>query len=423
MLSTVLISNPTQADAVDDYVKVKLTKAHIPGLSLAVVKEGKVIKSKGYGYANLELNVPTTPNTVYQIGSLTKQFTAVAIMLLVQENKIGLDDKISKYLKDISPAWQEITVRQLLTHTSGLAMDGILTTDKTFFADYTEEEMLKSAAALPVVSAPREQFSYSNLGYNLLAMMIEKVSGKTYAEFVKERLFQPLGMTATRVNDKTAIIPNRAQGYLWIGGDLRLCEQLSPTRYMGSASLLSTALDLAKWDAALSTRAFLTDASRKAMWTPAVLKTGKPTDYGFGWFISSVKKHTNINHNGAINGFLANISRFVDDNLTVIVLANQSGLASTEKIATDVARLYIPAIRPAMPPKHPLKISPAVYRTYAGRYEYWNNVILTLTTDKGVLSGRLPWGKPMIIFLFPTPLSGKRKKAFNLQLSRTQPEK
>jgi CubicO group peptidase (beta-lactamase class C family) len=315
-------------------------------------------------------------------------------MLLVQDSRVGLDDKISKYLDGTPETWRNITIRHLLTHTAGLSMNGILTTDKTFFADYTEEEQLKSAIELPLLSQPGERYSYSNLGFNLLAMVVERASGKAYADFVREHLFQPLGMTATKVNEKTAITPNRAQGYLWIGGSRRICEQLSPTCYLGSASILSTALDLAKWDVALSTGTLLTDTSRKAMWTPMTLNNGKATDYGFGWVISEVKKHPYIHHNGAINGFLANISRFPEDKLTVIVLVNQSGLVNTEKIATGVARLYIPAIRPAMPPQ-PLshvKLPPDVYAAVAGRYEYYNNYMFKLTPGQGMLLGQLPDG-------------------------------
>jgi CubicO group peptidase (beta-lactamase class C family) len=382
------------ADRVDDYIQLRMHKEHIPGLSLAVVQDGKVVKTKGYGYANLELSVPATPDTVYQIGSLTKQFTAAAIMLLVQENKIGLEDKINRFLDGAPDTWSDITIRQLLTHTAGLPGEGILTTPQTFYADYTGEEMLRSARTLPLLSRPGAQFSYGNLDYNLLAMIIEKVSGKTYADFVQERLFQPHGMRATRVNDRTAIIAHRAQGYLWESGRLRLCEQLSPTRFMGSASLLSTALDLAKWDIVLSKSTLLTTTSCKAMWTPMTLNDGTVTEYGFGWFLSAVKNHTDIHHNGAINGFLANISRFVDDRLTVIVLANQGSLANTERIATGVARLYIPAIRPAEPPKPsaPVNVAPSALMAYAGRYEYYNNVLLTLTPEKGILLGQLPWG-------------------------------
>ena len=349
-VDSVPATTSTPTDKVDDYIRMRMEKEHIPGLSLAVVRAGKLIKAKGYGHASLELKADATPDTVYKIGSLSKQFTAAAIMLLVQEKKVALDDQVGKYLDGTPEAWKGITLRHLLSHTSGLPMDGIVATDKTMFADFTREELLDSAKALPLLSSPGERFAYSNLGFDLLALVIEKVSGKTYEDFTRERIFAPLGMTATRINDRHAIVPNRAQGALWIDGRLQLCEQLSPTRFRGSGSILSTALDLANWDAALASDVLLSDASRKAMWTRMTLKDGKATDYGLGWSISSVKGHTNVNHNGAINGYLANMSRFIDDKLTVIVLANQSGLADTVRIARGIARLYIPAIRPKEPP-------------------------------------------------------------------------
>jgi CubicO group peptidase (beta-lactamase class C family) len=396
ILPTLLCSSFVHADDVDAYIKLRMDKEHIPGLSLAVLRDGKLVKLKGYGYANLELRVPATPDTVYQVGSITKQFTATVIMILVQENRVDLDDKISKYINGTPETWKDITVRNLLTHTSGLQSEGIPTTEKTVFADYTKEEMVKSATALPVLSPPGAKYSYGNLDYDLLAITIEKISGKTYADFLQERIFRPLGMTSTRTNDRSAIVSNRAQAFLWTNGRLQLCEpQVSPTRYTGSGSILSTVADLAKWDAALYTDKILTAASRKIMWTPTKLADGAVTDYGFGWVISSVKKHADIHHNGAMNGFVGNISRFVDDRLTVIALVNQSGLSNTERIATGVARIYIPTIRPAIQGERPslVKVEPAVYTTSAGRYEYWSNFMLTLTPGNDVLLGQLPVGE------------------------------
>src|SRR5947199_2030608 len=203
-------------------------------------------------------------------------------------------------------------------------------------------------------------------------------------------------MTSTRVNDRRAIIPNRAQAYLWTSGSLQKCDpQVSPTRFIGSGSLISTVVDLTKWDAALYSDTILSATTRKAMWTPAKLADGTATDYGFGWVISSIKGHADIHHNGAMNGFVGNISRFVEDRLTVIVLTNQSGLSNTERIATGVARLYVPAIRPAIQGKHPskVKVDSAVYTSPAGRYEYWGNFMLTLTAGNGVLVGQSPVGE------------------------------
>ena len=391
-----LVSGVALADDVDAYIKLRMDKEHIPGLSLAVVKDGKVVKLKGYGTSNLELNVPAVPDTVYELGSISKQFTAAAVLILVQENKIGLDDLIGKYIHESPETWKAIKVRHLLTHTSGLQRDGLPENGNGLFVDYTEDELIQSAVALPLLSAPGTKYSYGNLDYDLLAILIERVSGESYGEFLQEHIFRPLSMTSTRLKDRSTIVPNRAQAYLWDNNMLQRCDpQVSPTRYIGSGSLLSTVTDLAKWDSSLYTDRVLDAASRKAMWTPTKLADGTFTTYGFGWEISSVKGHTNLNHNGAMDGFVGNISRFVDDSLTVIVLTNQSGLSNTGRIATGVARVYIPAIRPAMQGKQPsqMKVDSGVFAKAAGRYEYWGGFMLTLTPGNGVMLAQLPVGE------------------------------
>ncbi|MCW3054643.1 MAG: penicillin-binding protein, partial [Chthonomonadales bacterium] len=330
-----LVGRTVQADSIDRYIETQLKKRHIPGLSLAVVRDGKVIKAKGYGFANLELRAHATPATVYQVGSVSKQFAASAIMLLVQEGKVGLDDKLSKYLPSAPDSWKEITLRHLLTHTSGLPREGQRPT-KGERADYTDAELVQSASALLLLSPPGEKYSYSNVGFNLLGMVVAKASGQNYADFLQKRFFKPLGMTATRVNDPIAFLPNRASAYQWAGGAFYGSDFVSPTWYAGAGAIVSTVLDLAKWDAALNTEFPLTEASRKQMWTPMTLKNGKPSDYGFGWRLSPYKGHADIHHDGIVNGFHSEIDRFVDDHLTVIVLVNLIGLSNPERIAHTV---------------------------------------------------------------------------------------
>ena len=195
---------------VDEFIKAEMQKQKIPGVSLAVVKDGRPLIVKGYGYANLEHQVPVKPETVFQSGSVGKQFTATAVMMLVEEGKIGLDEKISKYLGDVPETWANITIRHLLSHTSGMTD---YPTDFDFRRDYTEDEILKRAKEIPVAFKPGEKWQYSNLGYVTLGVIIGKVTGKFYGEFFQERMFKPLGMTTSRIINEADLIPNRASGY------------------------------------------------------------------------------------------------------------------------------------------------------------------------------------------------------------------
>lgn len=390
-------ATPARADSLDAYIARQMTSQHIPGLSLAVIDHGRTVKLKSYGKANLELGTPMTPDSVIDIGSLTKSFTAAAVMLLVQDRKVALDGPIDRYLGEAPPAWRGITIRQLLNHSSGLATDGIPTDARTELADFSEPEFLASAAALPLQAGPGTAFAYSNLGYDLLSIIVSRVSGQTYRDFLQGRIFKPAGMSATRVTDRTAITPNRAQGYLWARGALRLCLPRSATRFRGSGSLQSTLRDLVRWEAALNGNSLLTPDSRRQMWTSGVLNDGKATGYGFGWEVSQVNGHPLITHNGAMNGFLSSMQRYPDDQLTVIVAVNQSDLAESRRIASGVARLHLPALRPAQLGNPPALARPdrAALAAAAGYYEYWGNYMLALLPAPRGFSARLGGGSPV----------------------------
>jgi CubicO group peptidase (beta-lactamase class C family) len=194
-------------DDVDDFVKKIMQQRHIPAISIAVVKDGVVVKTAAYGLANMEHNVPARPDTVYKIGSTSKQFIASGIMLLVQDGKIAVDDKVSKYLEGTPASWQDITVRRLLTHTSGLAREG------PAFDPYKVQpdiDVIKSAYSVALLFKPGDRYEYSNLGYFTLAEIIHRVSGKPWDQFINERIFAPLGMTATRATNFFDIVANRA---------------------------------------------------------------------------------------------------------------------------------------------------------------------------------------------------------------------
>lgn len=307
-----------QTDKIDNYIKTEMTKRHIPGLALVVIKNGKVVKINGYGFANLDYDVPATPDTVFEIASLTKQFTATAIMLLVEEGKINLEDTISKYLPESPDKWKSINIRHLLTHTSGLGGFTSLY-EGGGRLNYSTAQMFDVASKLPLIFAAGDDWNYSDVNYFLLGMIIEKVSGQKYGDFLTTSFFKPLGMNSTSLLDQWAILKNRAVSYTLRNGQLlngRRDWQFELSSFMG---VLTTVKDLAKWEIALETEKIINEESLKQMWTPVKLNDGSVYTYGFGWEIGDRIGHRMITHKG-ITG--VEYTRFPDDNLTVIVLTN-----------------------------------------------------------------------------------------------------
>lgn len=330
--------------AIDKFVEAEMERQHVPGVSLAVVKDGRPLLIKGYGFANLEHKIPVKPETIFQSGSVGKQFTAAAVMLLVEHSKINLDEKIGKYLGDVPESWSGITVRHLLTHTSGLTD---YPEDFDFRRDYTEAELLKIAMKTPLAFAPGERWEYSNLGYMTLGVLIGKVTGKFYGEFLRDRIFTPAGMTSARIITEADIVANRAAGYRVVNGEIKNQTWVSPSmNTTADGSLYLSVLDFVKWDEALTKRTLFSSVSYDAMWTPGVLNSGARTSYGFGWALKSANGRRLIEHGGAWQGFRSFISRYVDDKLTVVVLANSSN-ANPQRVAHRVAELVEPGLKPA----------------------------------------------------------------------------
>ncbi len=339
-IHAVQAQSPASTSAVTEYVKAEMKRQHIPGLSLLVVKDGKVIRSEGFGFANVELQVPVKPETIFQSGSVGKQFTATAVMMLVEERKIGLDDPLTKYFTDAPPAWKDVTVRELLSHTAGF---GDYPKNFDYRKDWTEAEELKLIESIPLAYRPGTNWAYSNFGYVTLGILIHRVTGEFYGDFLQQRIFQPLGMGSTRIISEADIVPNRAAGYRLVKGELKNQEWVSPiVNTTADGSLYFNILDLAKWDAALYTEKLLKRYSLDLMWTPVKLKDGQPnkSDYGFGWFIEQRAGHRCIHHDGAWQGFETAIDRYVDDQLTVVALSNLEG-AEPGKITQHVAEMYL----------------------------------------------------------------------------------
>ncbi len=334
--------NPAPADAVSDYVKAEMQRQHIPGLALLVARDGKIVRAEGFGLANVELQVPVKPETVFQSGSVGKQFTATSVMMLVEEGKVGLDDKLTKYFPNAPDQWNEVTVRELLSHTGGF---GDYPKNFDFRKDWTEDELLMMVEGIPQAYAPGTKWEYSNLGYLTLGILIHRVTGEFYGDFLQQRIFQPLGMSSTRIISEADIVPNRAAGYRLVKGELKNQEWVAPmVNTTADGSLYFSILDLAKWDAALYTEKLLKRSSLNLMWTPVKLKNGQPnqSNYGFGWFIDERNGHRCIHHDGSWQGFETAINRYVDDQLTVVALTNLAG-AEPGKITQHVAELYLAA--------------------------------------------------------------------------------
>lgn len=342
-----------QADEIDRYVAAQIRALHIPGLSLAVVRDGKLIKAQGYGLVDLELNAPATKATVYEIGSISKQFTAAAVMLLVEEGRLELSDTISKYFPDAPESWRPITIQHLLTHTSGIqnhvAVPGYLKVFKTNLSwdeSPSRDELLKMFFALPLEFQPGETWAYDNTGYYLLGIIIEKTSGKSYWEFLHDRVFKPLEMKATRNTDMRPIVRNRASGYAWVKDRYENRPVLAPFIAFSAGSLLSTVEDMVKWDAALTSGKLLRQAALERIWAPVRTNDGAtpPFDYGFAWFIHAYRGRRIVQHSGGTPGFSSTYYRFLDDKLSIIILTNHSDRV-LDQLAVDIAGMYIPGLK------------------------------------------------------------------------------
>jgi D-alanyl-D-alanine carboxypeptidase len=313
----------------------------VPGMSVVVYKDGEPIAERGYGFANLEHSVHATAETVYQVGSLTKQFTAAAIMLLIEEGKLALTDGVSRHLPEAPATWSQVSVHHLLNHTSGIPsytklIPPVLRMDQGLRPD----EVFQKVAALPLDFQPGEKFEYNNSGYLILGLIIERVSGQPYGKFLESRIFKPLGMSSTMIYDWLQIIPNRGAGYVVKDGKWENAPVISMSAAFSAGALMSNAKDLAVWAEALRAGKVLKPESLDLMWNASMLKSGVVAPYGFGWAVQTRGRVQEISHGGAIVGFSSYILLYPREQLTVVILANTPG-SFTSKIARQVARLYL----------------------------------------------------------------------------------
>jgi CubicO group peptidase (beta-lactamase class C family) len=344
ILAAALLAGGARADRVDDVLRREMEAQHIPGATLVVVRNGKAVDTRAYGKVDLERGVKARPEHLFEIGSITKQFTATGILMLRDAGKLSLDDAVSKYLPDLPEAWRPVTLYQLLTHTSGVPN----ITEQPAFRwdrDYTFAEGVALLADKPLDFAPGSQWKYSNTGYILLGKVIEAASGQSYAGFIRDRIFKPLGMDASRMADPREIVPDRALGYAWDGGTLWNAPLLHAIAG-GAGAILSNLRDLAKWDAALDSERLLKKETLEQMWTPAHLTGGGTANYGFGWAIGTRNGHRVVDHAGGTPGFSTMIRRYRDDHLSIILLTNR-GAVDTGRLVDAIAGILDPALKPA----------------------------------------------------------------------------
>jgi len=320
-----------------------LYKAQAPGATVIVVKDGKTVLRKAYGAADIGANKPLTPGTVLRLGSITKQFTAVAILMLADEGKLALNDPITRFFPGYPLGGKVVTVEHLLTHTSGIvSFTGKPEYGANMGKDVGVADMIDSFKNDPLEFEPGTQYRYNNSGYFLLGAIIEKVSGQTYAQFLERRIFTPLGMKDTAFEGHERSRAERAAGYSKVEGGFAPAEKLSMTQPYAAGSLVSTVDDLARWNAAIGAGKLLKPASWKLAFKPYMLTPEKSTDYGYGWHVGTLQGVPVIDHGGGINGFRSFALRLPQQKVFVAVLANaDSGNPDPEVLAKKAAALAI----------------------------------------------------------------------------------
>jgi CubicO group peptidase (beta-lactamase class C family) len=330
-------------DSVTRYVTAVMQQQKIPGLSVAIVRGDSILLARGFGFANLEHRVPASDSTVYQSGSLGKQFTATAVGMLAQQGRVSLDERITRWFPEGKDRWDSVTVRHLLTHTSGVPdyTDSMIDLRK----DYKEEQLVRLAAKQPLDFPAGSSWSYSNTGYLLLGVIIHRVTGRFYGDVLQDLLFKPLGMR-TRVISEADIVPNRSAGYRLVDDQVKNQEWVSPSlNTTADGALYLTVNDLAKWAVALKQQRVPGSRVLTQAWSPVRLADGGIFPYGYGWGLTPQRSHRRIGHTGSWQGFKTAIYRYPEQDLSVVVLANLAE-ATPGPIAQGIAGIVEPALRP-----------------------------------------------------------------------------
>lgn len=334
-----ILAQSTIEPGIDEIMR-KAFPPQEPGAAIVVVKDGRTIHRRGYGMANMELGVAIEPDMVFRIGSVTKQFTAVAILMLMEEGKLSLQDEITKFFPDYPTQGQKITVEHLLTHTSGIkSYTNLPEWIGTMRKDVSMREMIDLFKDKPMEFAPGTQWNYNNSGFVLLGAIVEKISGQSYADFVEKRIFAPLGMKNSYYDRTARIIPRRVAGYAKTGAEYSNAPYLSMNWPHGAGALASNVDDLAIWDAALFSGKLLKPETLKKAWSSYLLSDGRPVRYGYGWFVSTHEGQTTVEHGGGINGFTCYSLHVPELRIYIAILTNRG--AGTGSLPWQIVSLLM----------------------------------------------------------------------------------
>lgn len=365
--------------------------ANSPGANVLIAKNTTILYRKAFGMANLELNVPMKPENVLQLASITKQFTSVAILILMEQGKLSVKDPLSKYIADF-PRGNEITLHHLLNHTSGIKSYTSLPELRTKTRlDMTPEEMISSFKNLPLEFNPNEKYEYSNSGYFLLGHIIEKLSGMSYEDFIQKNIFNKLGMKHSHYANSYKIISNRANGYQLYEGNYENPEYMSSTIPYAAGSLMSTVDDMFLWNKAIQNNTLISEESKQMAFTNQKLTNGKHTHYGYGWAINELAGMATLEHPGGINGFSTSGIYIPDKQIYAIVLTNlDDGKGPEYHNLKAVSTL----LGKPIPDTESIQLSERQFKKWIGAYQF-EEVTRFITFDNGMLYSRREGGRPI----------------------------
>lgn len=334
---------------IDSLVRAEMATQRIPGVAVAIVLRDSVHLAAGWGYANVEHQVPVSDRTIFQSGSVGKQFTAAATLALVDDGRLRLDDPLLRWIPDAGRQWRDVTIRHLLSHTSGIPTysEDLI----NYRQDYSEADLVRLVRTLRPDFAPGERFSYSNTGFILLGIIVRAVSGEFYGDFLRARVWQPLGMPTARVISELDIVPHRAAGYTLDGDSLRNQSWVSPVlNTTADGSLYLSLRDYIAWDRGIRRGAVLSDSSWRVSFTRAPMRDGRTAPYGFGWFVDSAGGAAYHHHGGSWQGFQVFFGRYAKHDLSIVVLTNLAQ-GDPQRISEQIAMTIDPSLATPLPPE------------------------------------------------------------------------